>query len=257
MKNRISAIFTALLLSLTLCASALAANGVMEFVIDTNDLLTYEEWETLEERAAEISQRHGCGVYAVTLDDYTLYGSGTIYEVTTRLYHDPESSFGLGEGREGILLLVSMATRDYAVFVYGEGAEYAFNEDGIAALESRFLPSFGEDDWCGGFDAYLTACDEYLALAAEGTPLQKSPVGGILTAVGISCAVAMIVCLVLKGQMKSVRRKAEAKNYVAFGGLELTERYDRFTHTTESRRRIEKKSTNESGGGGSGSSGKF
>lgn len=67
----------------------------------------------------------------------------------------------------------------------------------------------------------------------------------------------MVICLTLKGKMKSVRRKAEAKSYVAFSGLELTERYDRFTHTTESRRRIEKKSGNESGGGGSGSSGKF
>ena len=256
MKKRISDLFTALLLSIALCAPAFAANGAMEFVIDTDDLLTYEEWETLEGRAAEISQRHGCGVYVVTVDDYTTYGSGDVYDVTTQLYHDPESSFGVGEGRDGILLLLSMATRDYATFVYGESAEAVFTGERIDTLEGCFLPPFGEDDWYGGFDAYLTACDEALT---EGppAPVEESPIGGVLTATGVSCAVAMVVCLVLKGKMKSVRRKAEAKSYVTFGGLELTERYDRFTHTTESRRRIERKSNKESGGGGSGSSGKF
>lgn len=258
MKKRVSAVFTAILLTLALCVPALAADGTMNYVIDTNDLLTYEEWETLEDQAADISQRHGCGVYIVTVDDYTVYGSGDVYDVTTQLYNDPENGFGLGEGREGIILLLSMYERDYALFIHGEYAEYAFNAYGQAELENAFLPSFGEDDWCGGFAGYLAACDSYLTQAENGEPVQESPVGGILTAVGISCAAALVIRLVLKGKMKTVRRKVEAQAYVAAGGLNLMERYDRFTHTTETVRTIEKQSSSShSGGGGSGRSGKF
>lgn len=280
MKKRISAIFTALLLSLALCIPTSALNGIMDYMIDSDDLLTYEEWETLEEQAAEISRRHGIGVYVQFVYDYTSFDYGDVYETAEAFYH--EDGFGEGEGLDGILLLVSQYTRDYALYHYGESAGAVFTAECIDALEECFLPFFGENDWCGGFDAYLVACDEYLTEgppaqeimpteeitpteeispeqgSAQSEPLQESPIGGILKAVVISCAVALIVCLVLKGKMKSVSRKTEAKNYVTFGGLELTERYDRFTHTTESRCRIEKKESNQkSGGNGGGSSGKF
>lgn len=49
--------------------------------------------------------------------------------------------------------------------------------------------------------------------------------------------------------------------YLTKGGLNLTEQYDRYTHTTETSTKIEKdnssSSQSESGGGGSGRSGKF
>ena len=60
--------------------------------------------------------------------------------------------------------------------------------------------------------------------------------------------------------MKSVRQGAEADAYVTAEGLNLTEQYDRYTHTTETRRKISKDSDSGSGdhsGGGSSTSGKF
>lgn len=64
-------------------------------------------------------------------------------------------------------------------------------------------------------------------------------------------------------RMQTVHKKAEANEYVADGGLQLTEQYDRYTHTTETRRKINNDSDSGggtsscSGGGGSGRSGKF
>ena len=60
--------------------------------------------------------------------------------------------------------------------------------------------------------------------------------------------------------MKSVHQKAEADAYITAGGLHLTKQYDRYTHTTETRTKIQKESSgdsggstySESGGGGSG-----
>lgn len=271
MKKRISAIFTALLMTIVLCVPTLALNGLMEYVLDPDDLLTYEEWEALENEAAEITQRHDVGVYVVFVDDYSYYDyndSGNVYETAETLYH--KDSFGEGEGLDGILLLVSQYTRDYALYTYG-AAEQAFD---ISELEDSFLSYLGDDDWYGGLDAYLVACDEALTRAENGVPADPeasadpespaepeapaepaSPVTGILTSVGISCVVALLICFVLKGKMKSVHRKTEAKKYTANGGLQLTEKYDRYTHTTESVRRIEKKSSGSGGGGGG--SGKF
>ena len=55
--------------------------------------------------------------------------------------------------------------------------------------------------------------------------------------------------------MKTVRKAASAGNYIPAGGFRLRVRDDRFTHTTESRVKIQKEenhSGGHSGGGGGG-----
>ena len=229
----------------------------MQYVFDISDLLTYEEWEELETRAADISNRQHCGVYFALVDDYTDYGDGGVYEVTYQLYHG--SKLGFGEDRDGIIVLLSMKERDYAMFVYGEYAEYAFDAFGQEKLEERFLGDLGDNDWYGGISDYLDACDEYLTKADAGKPVRSSPWPLVAAAVGGSCLVAGGICFLLLCGMKSVRQKKEADAYLAEGGLHLTDQYDRYTHTTETRSKIEKESSSssESGGGGSGRSGKF
>lgn len=85
--------------------------------------------------------------------------------------------------------------------------------------------------------------------------------------IGISCAaallIAFLVCTALKAKMKSVYVQARADNY-ASGSLRLARQTDRFTHRTETRRKIEPPkpsggggSVAHTGGGGSGRSGKF
>lgn len=108
-------------------------NVQMQYVFDISDLLSYEEWKELESRAGTISQRHHCGVYFILLDDYTEYGYGDVFDVTTQIYHSME--FGMGDGRDGIIVLLSMNERDYAMFVYGDNAGYAFDEYGQVCLE--------------------------------------------------------------------------------------------------------------------------
>ena len=71
----------------------------------------------------------------------------------------------------------------------------------------------------------------------------------------ISCVIALIVCLILKAKMRSVRRQTEARAYVTPEGLHLTRRDDVYTHTTTTRRKIERDNDHHSGGGGSSFSG--
>lgn len=234
----------------------------MNYIFDLSDQFSYEEWAELEARASDISQRHGCGVYAAFVDDFTEYGGGNdVYKTTYQLYH--ASELGMGADRDGIIILLSMDDRDYAMFVYGDHAEYAFDRYGQKELEDAFLGYFGDNDWYGGVSHYLDTCDEYLTRAEEGKPVRKNTLPMYLIVVAASCAIAGGICLMLKWQMKTVHKKAEANEYVAAGGLNLTKQYDRYTHTTETRRKIHDDSDSDSGtsscsgGGGSGRSGKF
>lgn len=235
----------------------------MKYIFDNSDLLTFDEWEKLEARAADISQRHGCGVYVAFVDDFTEYGYGNdVYKTTYQLYHANE--LGMGDNRDGIIILLSMADRDYAMFVYGTYAETAFNSYGQEKLEKAFLGNFKEDDWYGGVSNYLSTCDEYLTRADAGKPVRESPALLIAIAVVASCLLSGAICLFLKRSMKTVHQKVEANEYVAPGGLQLSKQYDRYTHTTEVRSKISSSDDSSSsgtsscsGGGGSGRSGKF
>ena len=254
MKKRISALFLTLLLAFALCLPA-AADSEVIYLLDVSDVLSYEDWETLEQQAQALSERYHCGVYAAIVDDYTVYGNGDVEDVAGQIYMG--SDMGYGDRFDGILLLLSLDERDYALYPFGDFGKTAFNSYARSQLEEAFLPAFGDDDWAGGIAAYLGEAEVLLAQAESGSPAKESPVKGILTAVGISCVISLIICLILKGKMKSVRKGTEAHAYVAPGSIHITDGYERFTHITETRRTIEKDHGSGGSSGGSASSGKF
>ena len=259
MKKRILCSLLALLTLLALAVCASASEPQLYNITDAAGLLTDEQALQLEKQAAETAAKYGVGVYIVTVDDYRDINSSGVYPATYGVYH----TYTMGEGaeRNGIMLLLSMADRDFGLFRYGERAEYAFTAYGLKQLEESFLPQFGQGDWYDGFTGFLKACGLYLAQAAAGTPVQKSPLGAIGLVVLASLLIAAVVVLILRGQMKSVRKAAAANAYLT-GALKLTQNNDVFTHRTETRRKIERNSSSgsshtESGGGGAGRSGKF
>ena len=276
MKRRLACILLAALLLLGLCCTAFAEAPATEAqlwnITDTVGLLTSDEDQSLEERAEEISAQYGVGVYLLILEDYSEYYDDP-YETAYQFYHG--YTLGEGEDRDGVILMLSMSNRKYATFFYGPKAEYAFDAYGQELMEEEFLDDFRDDDWYDGFEDYLEVCDEYLARAEAGDPVRGdySSAGGsngsgigttILVCLGISAVIAMIVCLILRGKMKSVRKGTHADAYVT-GSLNLTASRDQYTHTTETRTKIEHESSDSggggssacSGGGGSGRSGSF
>ena len=57
-------------------------------------------------------------------------------------------------------------------------------------------------------------------------------------AIILALIIALVVCLVLYSQMKSVAKKQDAKDYIS-GSLQVTQRSDVYTHTTQTRRKVE------------------
>ena len=263
MKKRICCLLLTFMLAFVFCVSVTAAEQTgaqLRYVTDAAGLLSESENALLEKMAESVSQKYGIGVYIVTVEDYRDFHSEGVYKATYTIYH--QYTMGEGPNRDGIMLLLSMDDRDWAMFCYGSRCEYAFNSYGQEKLEKVFLDNFGENDWCGGFKDYIKECSVYLKKAASGKPVQASLFIPILIVIGLSLLAAAVIVAVIWQKMENVSKKATANSYVV-AGLQLTEQTDHFTHKTTSSRKIERNSSgggsshSESGGGGSGRSGKF
>ena len=258
MKKRIVTVLLTLVLLLSLSASVFAESQLWH-ITDDAGVLTTEQDAQLEEYAEAVSWAYDVGIYVVTVSDHTDYYDDP-YETAWQIYH----GYDLGEGddRDGVILLISVEQRQFATFFYGPKAEYAFDKHGQKMLEDYFLDDLRADDWANAMNHFIAGCDEYLSQAASGHPVRRSPWGTIALIALASVVFALIVCVLLKAKMKSVRKAAQANAYVS-GELQVTASRDQYTHTTETRTKIEKESSSsgsshaESGGGGSGRSGSF
>ncbi len=266
MKKKITlSLLLALCLVLSLGGMALASSQItMPHVTDAVGLLSNEEIMALEQQAGQIEDSYGCAPYILVVEDFRVYEDTTdIFEAGMNLYERWE--LGHGPEKNGLLLILSMAERDYALVTYGSVTHRAFTDYGQDALCEQFLDNFRNDDWAGGFRDYLDGCAWLLEQAKNGTPydVDTAPKGFSPLILVIPLVLALAVCLVLTAQMKTAKRKTEAGDYMVQGGAEMRVVQDIFTHRTVTRQVIQ--SENKGGGGGttinargfSGKSGKF
>ena len=235
------------------------------YVIDDARLLTIEQRQELNAYAEKITETYGMGIYIMSVEDFHNYGEEPqIFDVLWNYYHD--NSLGYGADRQGMILMLSMAERDFATFFYGEDTEYAFNGFGQAQLENYFLDDFGSDDWYDGFMDFLTASEDFMAKAAAGEPVRDNPWSLASVFVLIALFVSFVVTRLLWMKMANVAAQKGAKRYQTAEGLVLTKQIDQFLTQTIRRRKIESSDSGSgrsgssrahTGGGGSGRSGKF
>lgn len=236
-------------------------------VFDYADLLTSEEEASLNTEAERLKQQYDCGIYILTIDDYETL-SFDVTRAAETFYSD--MNLGAGEERNGTLLMLSMAERDYAIVSYGNKAHQAFTDYGKEWMADQFLDAFGYDDWYGGFEDYLSASDEMLTMDNNGTPLDvdTDPVRAeerntinLISLFVIPLIITAGIMVYLISRMKTARTGSEASEYIVPGSEHMLERYDIYTHTTVTRQRIPKNDDNGgtsiNSGGFSSHSGKF
>ena len=159
MKKRILTCLLALLAVLTMMVPAWAEQTEDDiFIYDTAGLLNEDEWMELELMADEISWRYRCAVYIVTVEDYEEYGSNP-YDAAANIYNG--NDFGIGEGRDGILLLQSTWARDYGLYIRNGYANSMVGKYARTLLEDAFLDNFADDDYRGGYEDYLSTCADF------------------------------------------------------------------------------------------------
>ena len=241
--------FLALLLLLLLCVSPALAD--QNRVIDDADVLTAAEEEKLEAAISILRETYQFDV--VLLTKTSIDGKVPAYYAGD--YYD-YGGFGYGKNHDGAILLLvtgkSIGDRDYTVVTTGRG-ERVLNDDVLYEMEDNFIPYLRVNNFAGGLARFVTDVEARLA---SYTPMKRTAqVAPIILIVGI--VIGVIVALVLKGQMRTVRRKIGASSYVREGSFHLSRVQDIYLYTTTVRHKIETQSSGGRGGGGgfTGSSG--
>ena len=146
--------------------TALAADEeTLPYVTDAANLLSESEAETLNQKAAELTEKYGIAVRILTVNSIGEYKIEDFAEAAFDQYY-----LGYGDRNSCIMLLLSMEYRDYDIFAHGYGND-AFTDYGKELIADDIVPELKVNDWYGAFGVFLQDCDEYLAKAAQGEPV--------------------------------------------------------------------------------------
>ncbi len=149
-------------------------DGGKPTLVDRAHLLTDSEAASLSKLLKEIGSEYRCDVIVATVPglgrktaeayaddffDYNGYGYGAV----------PDAN-GTTINGDGILLLLSMEARDFAISTSGSAIK-AFTDYGIqCCLEPAFLPYLRSNAYGEGFNAFAYECENMLQAARDGIP---------------------------------------------------------------------------------------
>lgn len=241
-------------------------------IVDDADILTESEETFLEAKAQALVSEYGMDVVIVTID--TLHGR--ISSDYADDYFD-YNGYGIGPDYSGVLLLLSMEEREWAISTCGDTI-YALTDYGIQQLFSSMAGYLSENRYYEAFDAYLGELPYYFEAYQSGKPIDGyrdpydgpgsyEPVPGdgtvyypepqkdfgeytkmFLMSLVIGAVVGGIVLLALRGQMNTAVAQSGAQNYLTPGSFDLKRYQDIFLYSNVTRH--EKPENNSSRGGG-------
>lgn len=200
-------------------------------IVDGADLLTEKEADELEKLAEEISDRHRCSVSTVFVK--SLGNVRSIQELTDDFFD--QNSYGYGNTEDGIMLLVSMAEREFHMSTCGAGI-IAFTDAGLDVLEDEFVSRLSKGDYAGAAKRFLNACDRFLTQAETDAPFDIGTIMPAKEATPLQLGIALVGGFLLGGlpvmpqkkALKSVKAQTGASTYVQSNGIQLSAREDRF-----------------------------
>ncbi len=199
---------------------------------------TKEEFDEISEKLQEVSDK---------------YDSDVIIRIESKVYGDVEEyAFEVIEeyldetdGEDGVLLLIAVDSRDYWFITKGE-CEYAFDSFNFDLIEDKVVEKLKDDDFYGACITYAEYCDEIIPDAGSNRIFARVKMIGIFLIIGV--VIALVVCLCLKSQLKSVKTERSANNYVKKGSFDLTTSNDLFLYKNVTK--VKRQSSSSGGGGG-------
>lgn len=227
MKKKVFGILLAILLCLNISVPAFAQSD-MPLLIDDADILTDSEESTLLSKLENISANQQMDIVIVTVND--LYGE------TPRDYADDFYDFN-GYAEDGILLLISMEDSDWDISTSGYGIT-AITGAGRDYMADQFLDDLSNGNYYDAFVIYADFCDEFIRMARSGDPFDVEDlpkedfnyITSLLVSLGIGLVVSFIITGRMKGKLKTIRRQAEATDYVKNDSMKVTQSRDLFLY---------------------------
>ncbi|MCL2628182.1 MAG: TPM domain-containing protein [Oscillospiraceae bacterium] len=265
-----------LLLSCLIMPFALASDDDyrVDRFTDKVGLLSSRQEAELIELFNGISLRQQFDVVAAVV--YSLDGKNP------RLYaadYFEQQGFGTLDNTGGIILLIAMEERDFAFVTTGHGLS-VFTDTVQEYLENLFLPYLRVDDYFAAFTAFAEGSEYFLeeyssggSLPADNLPIppgmdappfyptnpdssltaeerRNLHIGAAVVSLVLAFAIPGIVVAVWTRQLKSVRPKDTACDYIRRGSMSLNVQRDIFLYRNV--RRTAKSQNSSSGGGSSG-----
>lgn len=234
-------LFLAVLLCAAMAVSAFALDN-RGFLYDDANILTQSEEQELARKLADISTAHDAQIVIVTIP---YLESGDTDSYVDYVYDSV--GFGYGENRDGVLLLVCMDPREYRILSNGYPG-VAIDTDIIGSIGDRIVPDLSEGYYLDAFETFADECAYYLDGYRNGFPFNASENLIICAIIGV--VVGLVVVLVLRGQLKTVRSQSRAHDYVKDGSMQVNVMQDIYLYRNVTRT---KKQTNNSSGSSGGS----
>ena len=223
---------------------------------DQEELLTTEEQEELLARLDEISERQQCDVVIVTV--------ASIEGKTATEYADDYfdyQGYGYGEKSDGILLLVGMKERVWAISTHGSLGISAFTDAGLDYIKEDVQFQLKLDNYAKAFRTFASLCDQFLTAAHKGKPYDVGnlPIKHASPSILIFLFPIGILIMAWKSRSKkrsliSVVKKTDAISYKVPNSLHLWVDEDRITGSHVTKRKRNEESRDRGGSSGSGGS---
>ena len=203
-----------LIVSLFLCMSAVlpaAATGNSDYsrLVDDAALLEDYQAETVSSMLDETSENRNCDVIIVTVDSL---GDKTAQEFADDYYDS--GGYGMGDDKSGIMLLLAMEDRDWAISTTGYGIT-AFTDAGQGYLMDKVMPSLGDGDYYTAFYDFAYYCEELLQMAENGTPYDVKDSEGKsanpIVLIPVAVVPGALISLFLKRKRKKASKMSNSK----------------------------------------------
>lgn len=216
-------------------------------VVDNADVIEPIPESTISMDLDDISTSYECDVVIVTVP--STYGMGATAFADD--YFD-YNGYGFGSEYDGILFLVSMDEREWAFSTCGNAMDI-FNDDVLIYMEDEIVSYLRRNQYKEGFTKFASLCEQFLSSAENGViynedtlPSPSFDPSNIMFAIIMGLVIAIIVVVIFRNQLKSVKKKAGANDYMKSGSMKVTESRDMFLYSHVSKRAKPKSS---SGGG--------
>lgn len=230
----------------TLLCVTFSALAKTPYLVDDEGILTASEAQNIDSALSEMSEKYGMDFVIVTSEDFDGKGSQD--------FADDFFDYG-GYRKDGIILAMSHNLGDVFISTTGHGMA-VFSDSDVDDIFDAILPYMADGEYAKSFSLFLSEC-EGLVYEYENAPVTLEPflsAEQIVICVIIGIIIGFIGVSVMKSGMKTVRFKPNAKDYMVFGSLKLTEKYDTFLYRNVSR--VRRETSGSSGGNRIGSSGR-
>ncbi len=218
---------------------------------DQAGLLTSTEAPQVLEELEKASKDSNCNIAVTTTADG--YNESAIQNYSANYY--ASTIQGKSEANFAVVLTVDKTSRKVDVATYNPGSKQNLNQSELDSIRESVTSDLTNGDYAKAFTKFAKEADKKAKRVNPDGTLNKSGfpwLTRILISLVIGFVIALIICFIIKKQLKSVEMKAGAADYMRPNSLNIANSRDNFLYSNVTKTARPK---NDSSGGGSRSSG--